>query len=97
MLTPINYTVPVNLILVTTLFITMDIMVGLVKAFSKTGFKSLKMREGRVVNNNIVHIDSALTMRRTGLLEKCIRATVLAEDFNKGLSDHYAVICTNVT
>lgn len=43
---PVEYTVPVNLILVTTLFITMDILVGLVKAFSKTTFKSLKMREG---------------------------------------------------
>ena len=43
---PIEYVVPVNLIIVTTLFITMDVVVGLVKAISKATFKSLKMREG---------------------------------------------------
>lgn len=46
MLLPIEYTVPVNLVIVSALFIVMDVLVGLVKAFSKTGFKSLKMREG---------------------------------------------------
>jgi len=43
---PITYTVPMKLCIVTVLFILMDIIVGVIKAFSKTGFKSLKMREG---------------------------------------------------
>ena len=43
---PVNYAFPVNLILVTVVFIVMDILIGLVKAFSKTGFKSIKMRDG---------------------------------------------------
>lgn len=46
MILPIAYTVPVNLCIVTALFILMDIVVGVIKAFSRTGFKSLKMREG---------------------------------------------------
>lgn len=41
-----DYVVPVNLIMVTALFILMDVIIGLVKAFSKSTFKSLKMREG---------------------------------------------------
>lgn len=43
---PTNYTFPVSLLIVTLVFIVLDILVGLVKAFSTTGFKSLKMREG---------------------------------------------------
>ena len=43
---PVNYNIPCNLLIVTLLFIALDILVGLVKAFSTTGFKSLKMREG---------------------------------------------------
>lgn len=46
MVMPITYTVPMKLCIVTVLFILMDIIVGVIKAFSKTGFKSLKMREG---------------------------------------------------
>lgn len=40
------YTVPLKLLIITVLFILMDIIVGVIKAFSRTGFKSLKMREG---------------------------------------------------
>lgn len=43
---PIQYTVPYNLLLVTLLFIVMDIVMGLVKALETKSFKSLKMREG---------------------------------------------------
>lgn len=46
MLVPLDYTVPVHLIIVTTLFIIMDVLVGIIKAVSKTGFRSIKMREG---------------------------------------------------
>lgn len=46
MVVPITYTVPLKLCIVTVLFILMDIIVGVIKAFSRTGFKSLKMREG---------------------------------------------------
>lgn len=37
---------PVKLILVVLVFIAVDILVGIIKAAYKTGFKSAKMREG---------------------------------------------------
>lgn len=43
---PIQYTVPYNLLLVTLVFIVMDVVMGLVKALETKSFKSLKMREG---------------------------------------------------
>lgn len=43
---PIQYTVPYNILLVTLLFILMDIIIGLVKALETKSFKSIKMREG---------------------------------------------------
>ena len=43
---PTNYTFPVNLLIVSLVFIVLDFLVGLIKAFSTTGFKSMKMREG---------------------------------------------------
>ena len=43
---PLDYNIPASLMIVTLLFIVLDILVGLVKAFSTVGFKSLKMREG---------------------------------------------------
>lgn len=46
MVLPLNYNIPASLMIVTLLFIVLDILVGLVKAFSTVGFKSLKMREG---------------------------------------------------
>lgn len=46
MVLPVNYNIPATLMIVTLMFIVLDILVGLVKAFSTTGFKSLKMREG---------------------------------------------------
>ena len=46
MAAPIQYTVPYNLLLVTLVFIVMDVIMGLVKALETKSFKSLKMREG---------------------------------------------------
>ena len=46
MVFPLDYNIPASLMIVTLLFIVLDILVGLVKAFSTVGFKSLKMREG---------------------------------------------------
>lgn len=46
MAAPIQYSVPYNLLLVTLVFIVMDVIMGLVKALETKSFKSLKMREG---------------------------------------------------
>lgn len=41
-----SYAVPIKLVLVTLIFIVIDILVGIVKALINSGFKSIKMREG---------------------------------------------------
>ena len=46
MIPALNFTVPIKLILVTLIFIILDVIVGIVKAVSQTGFKSIRMREG---------------------------------------------------
>lgn len=41
-----TYAVPIKLVLVTLIFIVIDVLVGIVKALINSGFKSIKMREG---------------------------------------------------
>ncbi len=41
-----SYAVPIKLVLVTLIFIVIDVLVGIVKALINSGFKSIKMREG---------------------------------------------------
>ena len=62
---------------------------------SKDGRFSVVCRSG-VVNDDIVNVDRALTVRRAGLLEERVRAAVLAKDLNKRTLNTNTFIITYV-